>query len=689
LVLLALALFVAGLPALYDKFRTLSIFDDFGFDRREVHANLIQIGLSTEFYAGYYVALNAIFAMVCYATATIIFLRRSTESIALFAVVVLALHGAASSGAIDAVGMLHPLLGWLSSFLNLLGYATLLLLFYLFPDGRFVPRWTRWVVIIPVAYGISVSLFPSMPFSPGHRLYWPTLLGLLFTGVFAQVYRYWRFSSIVERQQTKWVVFGFVIAVTGTSVTIMITRVFSIQPGTLADLVVTAGLKGLMLLIPLSFAIAILKFHLWDIDVIINRTLVYGALTVCVAGMYVLVVGSVGVLLQPEGGLSQGSLLVSLLASGVVAILFAPLRERLQRGVNRLVYGERDDPYGVLSHLGKRLEATLAQGAVLPTIVETVASALKLPYAAIAIKQEDNFKVAAAYGSPVGEPTVLPLTYGSETIGQLILAPRAPGESFSAADRRLLEDLARNAEVAVHAVRLTADLQRSRERLVSAREEERRRLRRDLHDGLGPTLGSLALGLDVSLKLLKSELPEAEKLLYHLKAQTQDAVADIRRLVYGLRPPALDDLGLVPAIRQQASNHGTLADDLPGGAAGETNRKDGLIFFVEAPKNLPPLPAAVEVACYRIAQEAMTNVARHARASSCGIHLSHDAAKSELRLEVIDDGIGLPEDRRAGVGLSSMVERAEELGGTLSVGPPSTGGTRVVARLPLFAEGEG
>ena len=224
---------------------------------------------------------------------------------------------------------------------------------------------------------------------------------------------------------------------------------------------------------------------------------------------------------------------------------------------------------------------------------------------------------------------------------------------------------------------------------MNAREEERRRLRRDLHDGLGPTLGSLTLGLDVSLKLLKSDLPEAENLLHHLKAQTQDAVADIRRLVYGLRPPALDDLGLVSAIRQQASNHGYLADDLPGGAAGETDRKDGLIFLVEAPKTLPPLPAAVEVACYRIAQEAITNVTRHARASSCRIYLSHDAINSELRLEVIDDGIGLPEDRHAGVGLSSMAERAEELGGTLSVGPVPTGGTRVVARLPLLAEGEG
>jgi GAF domain-containing protein len=176
-----------------------------------------------------------------------------------------------------------------------------------------------------------------------------------------------------------------------------------------------------------------------------------------------------------------------------VAVLFQPLRSRLQRGVKRLMYGERDDPYAVTSRLGRRLEATLAPEAVLPTIVETIAQALKLPYAAILLKEGEGFQTTAAYGSPTGEPGTLPLVYQREEIGRLVIAPRAPGEEFLAADRGLLEDLALQAEVAVHAVRLTSDLQRSRERLVATREEERRRLRRDLYDGLGPTLASLAL----------------------------------------------------------------------------------------------------------------------------------------------------------------------------------------------------
>ena len=211
----------------------------------------------------------------------------------------------------------------------------------------------------------------------------------------------------------------------------------------------------------------------------------------------------------------------------------------------------------VLSRLGERLKATDAPEAVLPAIVETVAGALKLLHAAIALKRDDGaFETVADCGSPKGEPLVLPLFYGAETIGQLILSPRALGEPFDPSDRRLLDDLARHAEDAAYAVCLTADLQRSRERLVNAREEERRRLRRDLHDGLGPQLATLTLKLDAARNLFSQEGPAAaDALLAGLKAQTQDAISDIRRLVYGLRPPALDELGLIPAIREEANNY--------------------------------------------------------------------------------------------------------------------------------------
>jgi len=356
LVLLSLVLFVAGLPALYDEFRTLSIFEKSTFDRSEVRANLSQIGLSTYFYAGYYVAVGAIYALACYATATIIFLRRSTEPIALLAVMTLAVHGATTSGSIDALGMLHPLLGALSSFLGLLGYAFLLLFFYVFPDGRFVPRWTRWAAVISVAYAIAVSLFSSLPFSPGQPLYWPVLLALLFTGVFAQVYRYWRISSVVKRQQTKLVVFGFAMAVTGTSVAILIARVlFSVQPGTFADLVATATQRGLLLLIPLSFAIAILHYRLWDVDIIINRTLVYGALTAMLASVFFVGVAVTEAIFRALTSQEQQPQLAIVVSTLVIAALFSPLERRIQSFIDRRFYRRKYDARKTLEAFSARL----------------------------------------------------------------------------------------------------------------------------------------------------------------------------------------------------------------------------------------------------------------------------------------------------------------------------------------------
>jgi len=231
--------------------------------------------------------------------------------------------------------------------------------------------------------------------------------------------------------------------------------------------------------VPVAAAIAILKYRLYDIDVIVNRTLVYGALTACVVGIYVVVVGYLGVMFR-----AQGNIAISLLATGVVAVLFAPLRDRLQRIVERLMYGERDDPYRVVSRLGARLGDALDLDSVLPTVARTVREAMKLPYAAVELRDGDARAVAAADGSPTASTERISLSHRGEDIGALLLAPRAGESGFSSADRRLLNDLARQAGAAAYAVRLTKDLQRSREELVASREEERRRLRRDLHDGL-------------------------------------------------------------------------------------------------------------------------------------------------------------------------------------------------------------
>lgn len=298
--------------------------------------------------------------------------------------------------------------------------------------------------------------------------------------------------------------------------------------------------------------------------------------------------------------------------------------------------------------------------------METVRDALKLPYAAIALgeTQADRF-VAADAGAPAATTLHMPLAFRGAAVGELRLAPRTPGQECTSRDLALLDDFARPAGVAAHAVALTAQLRHARRRLIAAREEERRRLRRDLHDGLGPALASQILSLDAAGLLVRSDPDRAQALLEGVREQVKDAVGDVRRLIYDLRPPVLDDRGLAAAVREQAA----------GAARG------GLKVVVHAPERLPDLPAAVETAAYRIVGEALANVVRHAGATSCDVHLAcGDAA---LLVEVRDDGRGLQPDRPSGVGLASMRERATELGGTCSVKPHDGGGTVVCAMLPL------
>jgi signal transduction histidine kinase len=426
--------------------------------------------------------------------------------------------------------------------------------------------------------------------------------------------------------------------------------------------------------LPLTLAFSIFRYRLWDIDPLLNRTLVYGGLTLLVLALYGAIVFGLGAAFG-----SSGNIWLAVAATGVIAIAFNPLRQRLQRAVNRLMYGDRDDPATVLARLGQRLETALAPEATLSTIVETVAQTLKVPYVAIELTTADPSTRPTTVEHPSREavhrpPSVVtfPLTFQSELLGQLLVAPRAPGEAFSPADRRLLEQIAQQAAPAVHAYRLTADLHRSRERIIVAREEERRRLRRDLHDELGPTLASQTFKLDAALDWLDRDPASARKLLGEVKAQTQATVADIRRLVYELRPPALDELGLVGALRAHVQS---------------LSAANGLHVTVDAPRDLPPLSAAVEVAAYRIALEALTNVVRHAQAHACQVHLA--VVEESLQLDIADDGLGLPHESQAGMGLTSMRERADELGGTCVIENRPGGGMRVYAELPITPSAHG
>ncbi|CAN5822184.1 hypothetical protein BH20ACT11_BH20ACT11_01650 [soil metagenome] len=552
-------------------------------------------------------------------------------------------------------------------------------LMLLFPDGRLPsPRWrfVAWTVIVAGAVSLVLGLFVpgqssvasvDTPFGVEGRL-GVVISALVIAGTFVifgctllaalSLYFRYRRADGVQQQQIKWFAYSTVVVGGGLIFSGFLGRDL---PGIWDAVFEGLAFSGLYV----GVGIAILKHRLYDIDLIINRTLVYSALTACVVSIYVLIVGYLSTVFR-----TGGNLLFSLIATGVVAVLFAPLRERFQRGVNRLMYGERDDPYAVISRLGERLETAFAPDAVLPALVETVRETLKLPYAAIALNRGGASEISASAGEPVDSPLRLPLRYGNEPVGELLLGRRAGEEDFSAADRRLFGDLARQAGVAVHAVRLTADLQRSRERLVTAREEERRRLRRDLHDGLGAQLAGLNVQAGVLRRLIPHDPEAADGLVVELREELRAAIGDIRRLVYDLRPPALDDLGLSGALERLAERYG---------AEG-----DGLRVQVETPEQLPPLPAAVEVAVYRVAQETLTNVVRHAGARECIVRLA--TAEGWLKMEITDNGIGIAEEHDPGVGLLSMRERAAELGGSCEIESPAAGGTRLLVRLPLVEE---
>jgi signal transduction histidine kinase len=608
-------------------------------------------------------------------------------------------------------------------------------LILLFPDGRLLSRrwrpvaWLSGAVILLASAGVALvpeplpdlggiqnpsGLYghPEVAYAMFNVL---LLLPLCILASAASLILRFRRSGGEVREQIKWI--AFAASLLGLGLLVEVVSALIVAPdnfgtgGTqpfwlkLFQDAVTLSYAG----IPVAVGFAVLKYRLYDIDIVINRTLVYGALTASVVAIYVLVVGYLGALFRTEGNLT-----ISLLATGLVAVLFAPLRDRMQRGVNRLMYGERDEPYKVLSRLGRRLEGTLAPEAVLPTIVEIIARTLRLPHVAIWLADGEALRLGAAHSdaparttvwdmgaveslrrasdglhpaelAPSGEyrvvldecgvALVLPLTHRGELVGALCMASRSPGETFSPADQQLLRDLATQAGAAAHAVQLTVALhsslevlRQSRERLVAAQEEERRRIQRDLHDGLGPVLASMRLRLEACLDAAqetRDPLTSDLERLYELVGQT---TADIRRLVYNLRPPVLDQLGLVSAVKQHCERFG---------------RETGIEVSFEAEENLS-IPAAAEAALLRVVQEALLNVGKHAHASRVEVRLGR--RDGWLVLEVRDEGVGFETNGhidRKGTGIGSMRERVELLGGTLQLtGRPGIG-TEVEARIPL------
>jgi len=403
-------------------------------------------------------------------------------------------------------------------------------------------------------------------------------------------------------------------------------------------------------LVPLAITFSVLRHRLYGIDTLITRTLVGAGLVGVIGGVYV-AVGAASSLFLSDVDRIGG--LVAALCAGV---FFHPMRRLLQRGADRLLYGGRGDPVALAAGLGRRLQRTDPEtglAAALDVLREGLA------VTGVGVRFQGDRPQEVTVGTLEEMTRDIPLVWHGEPVGRLFIGPPGARRLPAAHNERVIAALTPYVADAVHAVRLAGALRRSRERIVTTREEERRRLRRDLHDGLGQSLSGMAMSINAARLSLRASPETAERMLGELRSGMDSVTGDIRHLVYGLRPPALDDLGLAGAVAEMAG---------PG-------------VTVEVRGELPGLPAATEVAAYRIVQEALTNARRHAGATT--VRVSLERGEGDLSVRVRDDGIGVPAGRRSGVGLASMRERAAELGGTCVITTPPEGGTVVEAILPV------
>lgn len=556
-------------------------------------------------------------------------------------------------------------LGWLTAWVWWPAYGTLPLALLLYPTGRLPsPGWrlTRFafsaLLVVPtVALAVVGAIHPTAgvvdpqdieqsPLFPVNRAAFLALQACLLIALASLITR-WRRGTRLERHQLKWLAFAVALSVGGQAALDRVTH--SPVAVQCIGVCLDAG-------VPVAVAVAVLRYRLWAIDLIIRRSLAYAGLTAVVVALYAGVMWSVTSVLN-----RKATFAASVVATGIVAVTLQPLQQRSQRAVNRIFFGDRDEPHVVISRLTTRLRASVEPDAALPMVAGTVAEALRLSYVAI----ETETGPGVHHGAPTETVLTLPLRYRDTDVGRLVVSPRLPGDDLSSADKDLLDQVAGLAAMAVETARLTADLRDSRERVVRAREEERRRLRRDLHDGVGPALMGLRLRLAATEHVAQGSAEHLRERLQALQALVDGITADVSQTVVGLRPAALDDVGLIEALRLHADRLASA---------------DGPRITVQEEGDTAELPAAVDAAAYLIATEAMTNVVRHSSATECKVSVR---LCDVLELTVADNGKGLPEQHRRGVGLTSMRERAEELGGELRLDTTPGQGLTVVARLPL------
>ncbi|GAA0229140.1 M12 family metallopeptidase [Cryptosporangium japonicum] len=574
----------------------------------------------------------------------------------------LAAGASAAVGAVAVSWSRWEPVAWLSQWTWWPAYGLLFLALLLFPNGRLPGRGWRWLAIALAALTLlstvalaviatdeprtllsNVDVEPSPTTKLALRIF---AVGVFLTvlagfGVLAALWSRWRRADSDTRQQLACLLPAVVLLLLGWGLTF-----FNLDGGYVLAAVA----------VPLGMTVAIVRYGLYDLDRVLNRTLVWLVMTALVVIGFVAIVTVLREVIMRNTSADS----ISLVTTGVIAIAYAPLHRRVQQGVNQLLYGDRHDPYKVIAEMGDVLGQTAEPNAVLPLLTGTIASSLQVPYVAVEVAEQQGSRLLAWYGQ-VG-PTVqaFDMISRGEHIGRLLVSPRTDGGHFTPRETQLLADIALHAGVAVEASRLTRDLQESRERLVRAQEEERRRLRRDLHDGLGPSLTGMSMQVRAARKVAGPG--RVRNILDALAGDLTACTAEVRRLVDELRPPALDR-GLAVALRDECRRFDSSA----------------LSVQLELRDDLDRLPAAVEVAAYRVVAEALNNVTRHAGARNCVVTVRRGR---DLTIEVTDDGVGISGPVRAGVGLASMRDRAGELGGECEIVPAEPTGTTVRVHFP-------
>ena len=587
---------------------------------------------------------------------------------------------------------------WLGSWLFLPGITLLVtLVLLLFPDGHLPsPRWrpVAWISAATVLFatiGLAVGAIPRSSnfavdsggvITSSSRLadtqglgIFAFLMGLVCVG--GLVVRFRR-SRGQERQQLKWFTYGGVLFASG----LVLVVAAVIGPGQNSPPDWASTYQQLTsVAIPVAIAIAVLKYRLYDIDVVISRTLVYGALAAFITAVYVGIVVGVGSLIGSGG---QPNLVLSIIATAIVAVAFQPVRERLQKVANRVVYGKRATPYEVLSQFSERVAESYAAEDVLPRMARVLAEGTGAAHADVWIRSGSMLRQAASW--PTGSQPAEPSRIAGDSLPQMVVSDRAvevrhqgellggltvskrQGESLTPVEEKLLDDLASQAGLVLKNVGLTSeliarleDLRASRQRLVAAQDEERRRLERNLHDGAQQNLVALKVKLGLAEMMAAKDPARAKQLVGEMKADADEALDTLRDLARGIYPPLLADQGLGAALESQARK-ATLPVEV---------RADGIGRY----------PQDIEAAVYFCCLEALQNIQKYAAASEATVRLSE--TDGNLNFEVEDDGKGFDtETTPRGSGLNNMADRLETLGGAVTIHRGSAG-MIVTGRLPV------